>query len=406
LLPRALTRAGTEQNMRRSTERILTTHTGSLPRTPRVLGMLQATLDGQPPERAVFDEVVRDGVGDVVAQQVEAGLDVVNDGEMSKFSFANYNIERLEGFTVMELAAGEGRAHTMGREAEDYPEYFERWAFNPGAEAAQGATSSPVGPVCAGPVSYKDVAAVQRDIANVLDAAQSAGATEAFMSAVPPTGVAGGFEANQYYSSEDEFYTAMAEAMRVEYEAIVNAGIVLQLDCNWGVFSRIGSDSLGEVRRTIGRNIEVINHATRNIDPDSMRIHLCWGADEAPHHRDLPLSDIIDLMLTARPNGLGVVASNGRHVWEWRVWKDVKVPDGKVIIPGVIDSTTNIIEHPESVAERITRFADVLGRENMIAGVDCGFDTIAGSAQVLPRIAWAKLRSLGEGARLASAALY
>jgi 5-methyltetrahydropteroyltriglutamate--homocysteine methyltransferase len=367
--------------------------------------MLQAALGGQTPERGAFHEAVRDGVRDVIAQQVEAGLDVVNDGEMSKFSFANYNIERLEGFTITELPAAAGRAHTMGREAEEYPEYFERWAFNPGA-AAQGPASSPVAPVCTGPVSYKGVAAVQRDIANVLDAARSAGATDAFMSAVPPTGVAGGFGANHYYGSEDEFDTAMAEAMRVEYEAIVSAGIVLQLDCNWGVFSRIGTDSLAEVRRTIGHNIEVINHATRNIDPDSMRIHLCWGADEAPHHRDLPLSDIVDLMVTARPNGLGVVASNGRHAWEWRVWKDVKVPDGKVIIPGVIDSTTNIIEHPETVAERITRFAEVLGRENVIAGVDCGFDTIAGSAQVQPRIVWAKLRSLGDGARLASAALY
>lgn len=392
--------------MKRSVDRVLTTHTGSLPRTPGVLEMLRQAAGGEPPDRAVFDAAVKDGVSDIVKQQVDVGLDVVNDGEMSKFSFANYNLERLSGFTVMELPSASARNHTMGVEADDYPEFFARWAFNAGSQAMQGAPSNPVGPVCTGPISYSDVAAVERDIANVLEAAGAASATEVFMSAVPPTGIAGGFEVNQHYTSEEDFDTAMADAMRVEYEAIVKAGIVLQFDCNWGVFSRITAHSLQDVRRTLARNIEVMNYATRNIDPDSMRIHLCWGADEAPHHRDLPLSDIVDVMLTARPNGLGVVASNGRHAWEWRVWKDVKIPDGKVIVPGVIDSTTNIIEHPETVAERIVRFAEVLGTENVIAGVDCGLDTLAGSAQVVPRIAWAKLKALGDGARLATSALY
>jgi 5-methyltetrahydropteroyltriglutamate--homocysteine methyltransferase len=395
--------------MKRSTDRILTTHTGSLPRSAGVLEMLQQAAGGHPVERERFDAAVHDGVGDVVRRQVEAGIDVVNDGEMSKFSFANYNLERLTGFTIMELPgeAAAPRTHAIAGEAADYPEFFERWAFNAGSQSLQGTPSTPVGPVCTGPISYADVAAVERDITNVVAAAGTAGAAEVFMSAVPSSGIAGMSEINQYYPSTEEFDAAMADAMRVEYEAIVNAGIVLQLDCNWGVFSRIGrSDSLEEVRRQIARNIEILNYATRNIDPESMRIHLCWGADEAPHHKDLPLPAIADLMLTARPHGLGVAASNGRHEWEWQVWKELKIPDGKVIIPGVIDSTTNIIEHSETVAERIQRFAGVLGKENIIAGVDCGLDTLAGSAQVVPRIAWAKLAALGDGARIATSRLY
>jgi 5-methyltetrahydropteroyltriglutamate--homocysteine methyltransferase len=395
--------------MNRSTNSILTTHTGSLPRTPRVLAMLEESMRGQQGDRQAFDLAVSEGVDDVVRRQVDAGLSIVNDGEMSKFSFANYHMQRLSGFTMMEQPPADPATaphHPIAAEADDYPEFFERWAFNAGSRASQGSATRPMAPVCTGPITYADLAAAERDIANVLAAARKAGAAEVFMSAVPPTGMGGGFGANEYYTTEGEYNEAMADALRVEYEAIVNAGIVLQFDCNWGVLSRITEGPLEDVRRTIAHSIEVMNYASRNIDPDSMRIHLCWGADEAPHHRDLPLSDIVDLMMTARPNGLGVVASNGRHEWEWRVWKDVKVPDGKVIIPGVIDSTTNIIEHPDTVAERIARFANVLGRENVIAGVDCGLDTLAGSAQVVPRIAWAKLEALGEGARRATAALY
>lgn len=387
--------------MQRSTERMLTTHTGSLPRTAAVLAMLERETDGEPVEPDAFSAAVSEGVRDVVGAQVAAGVAVVNDGEMSKFSFASYHVGRLSGFTMREVPPPDpatARHHSL--EADDYPEFFEHWAFN-----AQTARGNATVPVCTGPLVYQP-AAVERDIATLQAAAAASGASEAFMSAVPPTGPARGLGANEYYATEEDYRDAMAEALRVEYEAIVGAGIVLQFDCNWGTLSRSMPLALDGVRSTIAANIELMNHATRNIDPDMMRIHLCWGADEAPHHRDLPLGDIVDLMLTARPNGLGVVASNGRHEWEWRVWKELEIPDGKVIIPGVIDSTTNIIEHPETVAERIVRFANVLGRENVIAGVDCGLDTIAGSAQVMPRIAWAKLAALGEGAQLASARLY
>jgi len=389
---------------------MLTTHTGSLPRTPTVLDYLRRTMAGETVDHDNFETAVRVGVQDVVAAQVAAGLDLVNDGEMSKFSFANYNMGRLSGFSIVEAPANTPApsGHLMGIEAADYPEFFERWAFNQGAAASQGSQGPLMVPTCTGPVTYTGTDALQRDIANLLAAAEAAGALEPFMSAVPSTGIASGVGGtpNLYYSSDEEFDTAMADAMRVEYEAIVDAGIVLQLDCNWGVLYRVAMNSLDEVRAWMAHSIEVMNYATRNIDPDMMRIHLCWGADEAPHHRDVSLDAIVDLMLTARPNGLGVVASNGRHEWEWRVWEDVKVPDGKVIIPGVIDSTTNIIEHPETVAERLTRFAKVLGKENVIGGVDCGLDTLAGSAQVVPRIAWKKLEALGEGARLASSQLY
>jgi 5-methyltetrahydropteroyltriglutamate--homocysteine methyltransferase len=400
--------------MKRSTERILTTHCGSLPRAPEVLTMLEEALAGRAPDRARFDVAVREGVADVVGRQVAAGVDVVNDGEMSKQSFMGYYLERLGGLTMTEIDATDAEpVRGPSAETKDYPGYAERWGLPPGRAAVQrqagGGVPRVVAPVATGPVTYTGTSALRRDIDSVLAAARSAGATDVFMTAVPPGGTRFGFgavSANQYYPTQEELEEAVCEAMRVEYEAIVGAGIVLQMDCNWGALSRLAAYSTEDVRRMITHGIELMNHATRNIDPDMMRIHLCWGADEAPHHKDLPLDAIVDLMLTARPAGLGVVAANGRHEWEWRVWKDVKVPDGKVIIPGVIDSTTNIIEHPETVAERIRRFADVLGRENILAGVDCGLDTVAGSAQVVPEIAWAKLASLAEGARLADSALY
>lgn len=395
--------------MKRSTERFLTTHTGSLPRTPAVLGYLRRADTGGAAGQQEFAAAVRAGVRDVVAGQVAAGLDVVNDGEMSKSSFASYNMGRLSGFSLVDAPPGTPAppAHPMGREAADYPEFFERWAFN----RAEQPGSRP-GPArvlaCTGPVTYTGTDALNSDIRNLLEAAAAAGAAEPFMSALPSTGIASSYGGTPdlHYGSAEEFDMAMAEAMRTEYEAIAGAGIVLQLDCNWGVLSRVAADTVDDVRAWIARGIEVMNYATRNIDPDMMRVHLCWGADEAPHHRDVPLEAIIDLMLTARPNGLGVVASNGRHEWEWRIWENVKLPDGKVIIPGVIDSTTNIIEHRETVAERLSRFAGVLGRENIIGGVDCGLDTVAGSTQVVPGIAWRKLEALADGARLASDRLY
>jgi 5-methyltetrahydropteroyltriglutamate--homocysteine methyltransferase len=392
--------------MLRSTNRILTTHCGSLPRTTEVLAHLNAAAQGRPVDELAFDADVRAGVDDVVRRQVEAGVLVVNDGEMSKASFASYQMDRLGGFDVVEIEVA-ARQHTIDREARDYPEFFERWAFNRSTGATVGETpSTAMTTCCTGPITYPDTAAVEADIRRLVDAAAANNAADMFMSAVPPMGMGGGFGPNMYYDTQEDYDVAVSEAMRVEYEAIVAAGLVLQLDCNWGVLSRISDAPLDQVRSTIARHVELINHATRNISPEMMRIHLCWGADEAPHNRDLPLLAIIDLMLQLRPAGLGVVASNGRHEWEWRVWEDVEVPDGKIIIPGVIDTTTNIIEHPETVAERICRFAGVLGRENVIAGCDCGLDTIAGSAQVLPAIAWAKLTSLGQGAELASERLW
>jgi len=301
----------------------------------------------------------------------------------------------------------EARRFPIAAEAEDYPEFYEeRWPTAVGNRAMQQTGAPPMVRVCTEAISYVDTGALQQDIEHLRSAAELAGATEAFMSSSPPGGMGQAYGQNEFYATQDEFEEAICDALRLEYEAIVDAGFVLQLDCNWGVLSRIGPNSIEEVRRMIGHSIERMNYATRNIDPDAMRIHLCWGADEAPHHKDLPLSAIVDVMFTARPNGLGVVASNGRHEWEWELWKDTKLPDGKVLIPGVIDSTTNIIEHPETVAGRIQRFADLVGRENIIAGVDCGFATVATSTQVFPRIAWAKLAALGEGARLASSRLY
>jgi 5-methyltetrahydropteroyltriglutamate--homocysteine methyltransferase len=379
--------------MRRSIDRILTTHCGSLPRPPRVLELVEALDQGRPFDAVELDAAVREATAEAVRRQLRAGLDVVNDGEQSKFSFSSYFHVRLDGFTTTVVEA----PATPAAETADFPEFYaRRWPF------ARTRTRS----VCTGPIAYTGRDAVERDIANLKAAAGPAGAAELFMSAISP-GTILSSTPNEHYATDDEYHEALCDALRVEYEAIADAGIVLQLDCpDLGRTPRLQEISIEQHRRLVARNVELIDYATRTIPPERVRFHVCWGADEAPHHRDPPLADLADLLVRARPQGMTIAAANGRHEHEWRVWEDVQLPEDKILIPGVVDSTTNIVEHPETVAERIGRFAGVLGRERVIAGVDCGLDTVGGVVQVDPAIAYAKLAALSAGAALASERLW
>ena len=364
--------------MKTSTERILTTHTGSLPR-PAGLDRHDYTA-----VQAAVEETVR--------RQLDAGVDIVNDGEASKPSYATYVTERLSGF-------GGEPVPMQVRGFEEFPEFAQKMWGDPEMAAIMA------NPSCNGPVAYADRSLADADIARLRAAAGSA--TEVFMSAASP-GVIEMFMANGYYRTTDDYLSALADAMKQEYDAICQAGLVLQLDCpdlacEWAIGPEM---TKAEFRRVVARRLEALDYATRDIPPDRLRMHLCWGNYEGPHHTDIPLADIIDLVLAARPIAVSFEGANPRHEHEWKVFEEVKLPEGKVLIPGVLDSTTNYIEHPELVAQRIVRYADVAGRENVIAGSDCGFATFAAYVPVDPRITWAKLAAMAEGARLASQELW
>jgi 5-methyltetrahydropteroyltriglutamate--homocysteine methyltransferase len=363
--------------------------------------MLAAAETGEKPDRDVFEKSVRSAVQEVVRLQRQAGIDVINDGEEGKPGYSTYIKDRCTGFE------GESRSSMVQGEGKDFPE----WAARRAAGGAPGFAR----PACNGPIAWKDFDAVKRDIANLKHAlsqvegaaAANSGAEEVFMTAASP-GVIAIFLTNSYYPSHEAYLEAIANVMRDEYKAIVDAGFTLQLDCPDLAMSRHNrfvDRSLSDFRDVVRMHVDIINEATKDIDPDAMRLHLCWGNYEGPHHLDVPLKDIIDIVLTARPNGISFEGANPRHENEWRVWREVKLPRGKLLFPGVIDSTTNFVEHPEVVADRIERYASVVGKENVIASTDCGFGTFANSSTVDPRITWAKLASLAEGARLATAEL-
>jgi 5-methyltetrahydropteroyltriglutamate--homocysteine methyltransferase len=380
--------------MKRSTDRILTTHTGSLPRPAELIELLRQVDAGEPVDLAAFHTAVRDAVAAVVRKQVEAGIDIVNDGEQGKPGYSTYVKDRLTGF--------EGPSVSMIRRGEnvDFPEWAERSAPG-GANAFQR-------PSCNGPIAWKDFAAVQRDLDNLTAASRGAGASEVFMTAASP-GVIAIFLRNDFYPSHDEYLQALADVMKQEFDAIHKAGFTLQLDCPDLAMSRhnrYADRSLEDFRKLVQLHVEVVNEATRDIPPEAMRLHLCWGNYEGPHHLDVQLKEIIDIVLKGRPNAISFEGANPRHEHEWAVWKEVKLPPEKFLVPGVIDSTTNFIEHPELVAQRIVRYAGVVGRENVVASSDCGFGTFAMSNTVDARVAWAKLAALAEGARLATKELW
>jgi 5-methyltetrahydropteroyltriglutamate--homocysteine methyltransferase len=382
--------------MRRSRDRILTTHTGSLPRPDDLDQMIADRETGTDVDQAAFDKRVEQAVADTVASQLATGVSVISDGEMGKPGYSTYVKDRLNGF------GGTGRPLAIA-EMIEFPEVFE--AIRGGNRSGRVMNV----PGCNGPVSLRDRDAVHKDIANLKNAVHDAEPADVFMSAASP-GVIAAFLANEYYPSDEEYIFALADAMKPEYDAIAAAGIVLQLDCPDLAMTRamLGNDALTdeEYRDQIRMHVRALNHAVRDIPPEQMRMHLCWGNGAWPHITDIPLAAIIDVVLEARPTGLVFEAANPRHEHEWKVWKDIRLPEGKVLVPGVIDSTTNFVEHPELVAQRIVRLAEIVGRENVIAGTDCGFGTFAGYYAVKPRVTWLKLAAMAEGAEIASKYLW
>jgi 5-methyltetrahydropteroyltriglutamate--homocysteine methyltransferase len=381
--------------MIRSTERILTTHTGSLPRPDDLVRTMFALADGVPVDQAALSDRVREAVDEVVRKQADAGVDIVNDGEMSKPSYATYVKDRLSGF------GGDSVSSYFFQDLVDYPRSAQMVADNPGRKHRSA-------PACDAPISVRDTESAVIDMTNLVDAAGKTDVGGVFSSAASP-GVVSIFFENQYYATREEYVFAIAEAMRHEYEAVANAGAVLQLDCPDLAMGRhmVYADlDLDEFRKTIAMNIEALNHAVANIPAEQLRMHLCWGNYPGPHHFDVPLADIIDLVWKATPSTVLFEAANPRHAHEWRLFEEHKPPDGKVLCPGVIEPQSNYIEHPELVAQRIERYANLVGRENVMAGVDCGFSVHVGIAGVDPDVVWAKFAAMAQGAEIASQRLW
>jgi 5-methyltetrahydropteroyltriglutamate--homocysteine methyltransferase len=379
--------------MERSTDRILTTHTGSLPRPQEVVDQLLIDMKAPGSNKAALDAAVDRAVADVVRKQAETGLDVINDGEQGRTDYTVHVIGRLTGF--------EGpSAPPLGTGVPGFPELSEL--------LSQFASPFQHRPGCSGPIAWRDFAAVEADIARARAAMADAPAANYFFTSPSPGQIAR-YLKNHYYPNEEEYIFALAEVMHDEYKAIADAGFIVQLDCPDLAMLRsteLANVSLAEFRKIIGMHVEALNVATRDIPPESMRMHVCWSSTMGPHHTDVPLKDIVDIVLKGRPQAVSFPGANPRHGHEWKVWEDVTLPEGKIIIPGVIDSTSNFVEHPELVCDRILDYADTVGRENVIAGVDCGFGTFAGRLQVDRKIVWMKLESLVEGARLASEELW
>jgi 5-methyltetrahydropteroyltriglutamate--homocysteine methyltransferase len=381
--------------MRHSTDQILTTHVGSLPRPQPVVDQLFAEDRGELADRTAYDAVMQDAVGDVVRRQVEAGVDVVSDGEMSKISYATYIRHRLTGFEI-----GDAPRATP-KDLDDFPDFKRRLA-------EQGGTPKYHRPICRGPIAVKDLSSLDKDIDNLKAAAAATGASEAFMNSASP-GVIAVFQPNEYYATDEEYLQALAEAMQVEYEKIVAAGLLLQIDCPdlaMGRHIRFRDATDEEFLTQAERQVEALNYALRNVPADRVRMHLCWGNYEGPHHHDIALEKVMPIVMRAKPQAILFEGANPRHAHEWKVWAEAEIPDDKVLVPGVLDTTTNFVEHPELVAERIERFAAIVGRERVIAGSDCGFGTFAGFGAVHPSICWAKLRAMREGADIATARLW
>jgi len=381
--------------MKTSVDRILTTHVGSLPRSPEVLAFLFAQDKGEAYDPAKFEDAMRVGVEAAVRKQAEAGLDILNDGETAKISYATYIKHRLNGFEI-------GNApRATPQDLDDYPDYRDKIA-------AEGATPKYTRPICRGPITVKTLAPLHADIARLKAALGGVKSTEGFMSAVSP-GTIAVFQPNEYYASHEAYLEALAAAMRPEYEAIVASGLVLQVDCpdlGMGRHIRFRNVDDDEFLRNAALQVEALNEALKNVPADRVRLHICWGNYEGPHTRDIPLYKVLPVLLKVKPMGLLIEGGNPRHEHEWELFKDHPLPADKVLVPGVIDTTTNFVEHPELVAQRIVRYALLVGRERVMAGTDCGFGHFAGFGAVHPVICWAKMQSLAEGARLASKKLW
>jgi 5-methyltetrahydropteroyltriglutamate--homocysteine methyltransferase len=383
--------------MKTSEHRILTTHVGSLPRAEATLALLEAQENRTPYDQAEFDRAIAKAVGDVVKRQTDLGLDVVSDGEASKISYATYVHDRLSGFSE-EGGAGPTKPHL---DVAPFPRLREKMAKLTGPQRFKRVT-------CVGPIAVKDREALRRDLANMRAAVDAAKPADAFLTAASP-GVVASFLPNRYYPTHEAYITAIAEAMREEYAAIAAAGFILQIDCPDLAMSRhTGFQDLSDadfLKRT-AFHIEVLNHALGDIPPDRVRMHVCWGNYEGPHTHDVDLAKIIGTVLGARVQGIALEAANPRHEHEWALWTELRLPDDKLLLPGVIDTSTNYVEHPALVAQRIVRFARAVGRERVIANTDCGFGTAAGHGKLDPGVVYLKLGALVEGAKLASKQLW
>ena len=372
--------------------RIATTHVGSLPRPQDVVEVIFAEDRDEPVDVPEYDRVIGAAVRDRVQHQVDAGIDFVSDGEMSKIGYATYIRHRLSGFEVGDVP----RATPADLDA--YPHFRDRLAKS-------GGSARYLRPICRGPITYEHREPVQRDLQRLTAAIEGQPVAGAFMNA-PSPGIIALFQPNEYYGTLEEYLEGIGEAMKVEYEAIVAAGIQLQIDApdlamGRHIMYRDNSDA--EFVASVERHVEAINRALRDVPAERVRLHLCWGNYEGPHHLDIDLGKIVDVILRAKPATILFEAANPRHAHEWAVWRDASIPDEKILAPGVIDSTTNYIEHPELVAQRLLRFTEIVGPERVIAGTDCGFGTWAGFGAIDPDICWAKLRSLAEGAQIAAA---
>jgi 5-methyltetrahydropteroyltriglutamate--homocysteine methyltransferase len=388
--------------MQRSTDRILTTHAGSLPRDDALGALIQRKTQGEAIDEAAFAAGVERAVADVVQRQVEAGIDIVGDGEQGRVGFIPYVNERLAGIEPSPQVEA-ANYWALSREYVAFPAFYAWATSQPGAAGVAGRTRW----VCTGPVSYKGHAALQRDIANLKAALAGKPHVEAFMPAVSPSNLAN-WNRNEHYKSDEDYLVALAEALREEYKAIIDAGLVLQIDDPLlaSYYVMHPELSVEDCRKWAAHRIEILNHALNGLPTDRIRYHTCYSINIGPRVHDMELKNLVDLILRIDAGAYSFEAANPRHEHEWQVWASVKLPEGKSLIPGVITHSSNIVEHPEAIAQRIGRFADAVGRENVIAGADCGFASFASTCEVHPSVVWVKLAALAEGARMASRQLW
>ena len=378
--------------MRTSAERILTTHVGSLPRSQAVTDVLFARERGEVPAGA--EATIEGAVAEVVRRQVEVGVDIVSDGETNKISYATYIADRLTGF-------GGDTPREPGLDLIEFPRIMKKLADT-------GATAKYRRPRCIGEIGLKDDKPLQADIANMKAAVAASKPVEGFLNAASP-GVIALFQPNDFYPTQDAYLEAVAEAMRPEYEAIVAAGLILQIDApdlGMGRHTLYKDRSEAEYLTLAERHVEVVNHALRHVPADKVRVHMCWGNYEGPHHHDIPMRALLPAVLKLKPQALLFEAANPRHAHEWAVWEEIKAPEDKILVPGVVTTTTNYVDHPELIAERLVRFANIVGRGRVIAGSDCGFGTFAGFGPVDPDVVWLKLAAMAEGAAIATKKLW
>ena len=391
--------------MKRSTDRILTTHTGSLIRPPQLLEFARARQSGQQVDQAASDAALKSSVAEVVKQQVKAGIDIPNDGEFGKStSWSLYALKRLSGFELREVKGANPFAR--GADRLRFVEFYNELEGRGDGKDWSNVTRKDA--ICTGPITYNGLFELQRDIDNLKAATKAAGVDEAFLPVAAPSSAIPDRK-NEYYKSDEDLVVALAEALRTEYRAIVESGFLLQVDDARAAVTydrMVPPASFEDYYAWLARHVEILNHALEGLPQDRIRYHVCWGSWPGPHTTDVPLKKIVDLILKVNAGAYLIEAANPRHEHEWKVWQDVKLPPGKVLVPGVISHGTNVVEHPELIAERLTRFASCVGRENIIAGTDCGFAQEELNRRVHPSVMWAKLEAMAEGARLATKQLW